>query len=257
MAKSKTKQAKRLSPAAGIGLVLMAILLAFNGYTLAKYIKETTKEPLYAAENFYFESDLLKEASSDADIPSYTLQDGSTIISFTLKNYPDELRTSELDITYTAVLYKDGETDPADTKTGTINGLAKNDAVVEFDIPASDSSTTYLVEVTAAPYETTLKGKFVIPPKSPELSFSVSDAPGSAVLRLTVTTGNYAGNATIYWPQEVLPDNTDPLMTDATGSSHTVRFEKDYSEYTFIFFKTNPSNNYPTGYTGTFQVIAN
>ena len=77
---NKTKQKKRLSPIMGIGLLLIVSLLAFNGYTLAKYIFGHEQEAVFVAKDFYFESDLLK--STDVNLSQYTLQTGVNDITF-------------------------------------------------------------------------------------------------------------------------------------------------------------------------------
>ena len=83
---------------------------------------------------------------------------------------------------------------------------------------------------------------------SEKISYNVSDASGSPNLKLTVTTAEFSGSVTISWPEGVLPDNTDPLLENASGNSCTVTLEK-YSEYTFQFFKTDPSQDHTQNIT--------
>ena len=219
-----------------IGLLFLAVAVVFNGYTLAKYFMEKNKKVPIAAKNFYFESDLL--AVSGGALPQYTLQAGVNNISFCLKNYPDELRSSEVDIAYTVVLKK--EDAEKETKTGTIVA-GRNDVPISF---ADLEAGTYTVTATATkPYTQTLQARFTIVNTDYDLSCIVSDAAGSPNLKVTVTTTDYSGPIEVSWPDGVLPDNTDELLENAQGNNYTIQVNEQ-SEYTFQFFKTNPNADY-------------
>jgi len=260
------QRVRSLPPVMWIGLVLIAVLLAYNGITIAKYITSHEKEPLYVAENFYFESDMLKTAATEADVPVYTLAAGGTSLGFKLKNYTDTLRYSEVDVGF-SVQITDVDEDPVSPSvSANICGTAVTDPAA-FVIPGDtcqdaavvigglEPGNTYLVSVNASPYAATLKGKFTIPAADNKVSFTISDAVNSFDLKMTVVTGDKGGEATIKWPGEVLPDNTDPLMAGATGTSHVINLEKN-SSYTFTFFKTDPSQKYDTSHPkyGEFSV---
>lgn len=235
-------QKKRQIPTSlKIGLLLLAVVVLFNSYTLAKYFMEEDREELYVAKNFYFESDLLSVATGA--IPHYTLKAGEDTISFDLMNYPDALRSSEVDISYTVVLTKDGA--EKKSTSGTI-AVGQNSVSVSFD---GLDAGTYVVTATATgPYTQTLQGRFTVVGADYGLSYSVNDAAGSPNIKVTVTTTDYFGNIVISWPGSVLPDNTDPLLQNATEGSHTIEV-KAQSEYTFQFFKTNPNENYSSHIT--------
>ena len=132
--------------------------------------------------------------------------------------------------------------------------LCSTDKICIYDIKSGRNSVsisfdnltpgTYTVTATATkPYTKTLQARFTIVSTDYELSYSVSDAPNSPYLKVTVTTTDYSGDIVISWPEGVLPDNTDPLLKNADGQSCVISV-KAQSEYTFQFFKTNPSNNY-------------
>ena len=236
MNQTEKNQTKRTSMALRVGLLLLAVVVLFNGYTLAKYYMEKEQKEPIIAKNFYFESDLL--AVSTGTMPQYTLKAGVDDISFSLMNYPDELRTSEVDISYTAVLTKDGAEEK--TTSGTI-AAGKNSVDVVFE---NLSAGNYIVTAKATdPYTQTLQGRFTIVDANDGLSCSVSDAPRSPNLKVTITTTDYSGNIVISWPAGVLPDNTDPLLQRAGGQNCTVAV-KEQSEYTFQFFKTDPNADY-------------
>ena len=238
---NKTK--KRLSPIMGIGLLLIVSLLAFNGYTLAKYIFGHEQEAVFVAKDFYFESDLLKP--TDVNLPQYTLQTGVKDIIVTLKNYPDELRTSEVDIAYSVTLKKDGDSEPV-TKTGTLEIAEKNE-IISFDNLAPG---TYTVTATATkPYTKTLRAEFVVTGMDNNIRWKVNDNAQSPFLQLIVQTADSAGAIRISWPNGVVPDNTDALLAGAISNDG----DEDYfvsmqanAEYAFVFFKEDPDRNYST-----------
>ena len=241
---------KKQFPLSGMGISLLVILLTFSGYTAAKYVRSQKEEPLYVAKSFYFESDLLEAPASNGEIPKYTLQDGESTIAFQLKNYPDDLRTSEVDITYTVKLTTtDGMavTDQID-KEGTLGSNAQTAIPVSF---TGLSAGSYLVTAVATdPYISTLQAEFTIEGLSMDINSSVRDGAGSPNLMVTVTTTDYEGHITISWPDGVLPDNTDPLLETVSGNSCTVNMKK-HSEYTFQFFKTNTKEDYTNKITVT------
>ena len=89
-----------------------------------------------------------------------------------------------------------------------------------------------------------MQGQFTIIGENHKPKYEVHDEKGSPFLHITVTTTDYAGTVKIAWPTGgVYPDNTDPLLKDATGNSCNVVMEAQ-SEYTFKFFKSNPQDVY-------------
>lgn len=227
---------KRSPMALKIGLLLLAVVVLFNGYTLAKYFIEKDQKVPIVAKSFYFESDLL--AVDTITIPQYTLQAGLDEISFSLMNYPDKLRDSEVNISYSVSLSKDGS--EIQSTSGTIEA-GRNSVPIKFD---DLSPGTYTITATATnPYTQTLRGRFTIVGTDYGLNYTVSDASGSPNLKVTVTTTDYSGDIVISWPAGVLPDNTDPLLRSAAGQRCTIQVNAQ-SEYTFQFFKTNPNADY-------------
>ena len=246
MKQNKTKGTGllKLSPVTWVGLTLVLALMLFNGYSLGKYMKEHQKEPLYVAENFYFESDLLRAPDNTGAIPAYTLKAGEKQFTFALRNYTDELRYSEVDIRYTVtVTDEEGNAVQTDHIAGTIaKGTCNQTSVQLSPLPAG----TYIATAASAPYFTQLKAKFTVVNAVDALDFTVTDTKDAPTLQLTLETGEQAGNVVIRWPNGVLPDNSDPLMAGAEGTNggeHIVTVEKNAS-YTFIFFKKNPSETY-------------
>lgn len=230
---------RRMPLAAWIGFGLAAVLLVFNGYTAAKYYetREVEKRPVYAAQEFYFESDLLSETGS-----KYTLQSGVDTISFTLRNYADELRSSDCEISYEVTLSSSSE-----KKQGTIPA-GKNEVPLEF---TNLEAGTYTVTAKAtAPYTAELKANFVVQADE-RVGISVRDSKGSADVLVTLKTVDFEGPVTLNWPDGLLPDNTDPLLSSATGDSTVIDLEAS-SSYTFRFLKKTPDSDTVCSYD-TFE----
>ena len=233
----RKKDKNKIKTGLNLNLILLILIpTLLIGLTVAKYIKEEQLEVAYQAKNFYFQSDLLTES---VEVPEYTYSEGIDTISFYLKNNDDSLRYSEVDISYTATITKDGEI--CDTKEGTILKDAVNLERVEFtNLEAGE----YIVTAKAtSPYEKTLSGKFTISPKNENIEYEVIDTANNPVIKLTITTKDYAGDIVIAYPEGVVPDNTNEKLTEVTTSNVTTTFEEN-SSYTFTFLKTNPVNVY-------------
>lgn len=227
------KKAKRgLSVFSACMLVFLACAVCLSAFVLAKYQADQKKDTVVAAKAFYFESDLLSE-----DNPTYTLAAGTKSITVCLRNHADALRHSEVNIAYKVTAT--GQT----AKTGTLTGGKKSDADVTFDNLAAG---TYTVTAEAtSPYSEKLSATFVIPATQGQVEHSVLDAKNSPVLRLTVWSNDYSGSVQISWPEGTYPDNTDPLLANASNSTRkiTVSFKND-AEHTFVFFKNDPKSQF-------------
>lgn len=230
----ETNNRKRLSLAAK-GFVCFAVaLVLLSGYSIAKYISSEKEEPLYVAKNFYFESDILTVGTNGV-YPEYVLQAGVDDIELTLKNYPDELRYSEVNI--------EGEVNLGDVeeKVFQLTGNQKTDQKIVFENVAP--GTYIIIAKATSPYIKTLGAKITVVGLDSNLKYSVNDAKESPNLLVTINTTDYEGNASIEWPSGVVPDNTDPLLSEAEGNSCIIQMKKN-SEYTFQFFKIDPNEDY-------------
>ena len=264
---------KKLPLVGQCGLLLIAVLLAFNGYTVAKYVFQQEDEPVYAAENFYFESDALKEQSATG-YPSYTLKRGVDAITVDLRNYPDALRRSEVDLKYevrlinkkdsseiaavTGTLYKEG------TSVGSSNGMVDtHDIAICFSDETEqnqetwkstralhttimkkvklDAGTYTVIASVFEPYKhaenEVLKADYIVSDVAEDINFSVADAINSPILRLTITTADMGGEYRISWKDSsITADNTDPKIKNIKNDSCDIELKGD-SQYTIVFFK--------------------
>lgn len=218
-------------------VALVAVSIAF-----AKYYYEYEKNSLYEAENFYFNSDLLKSEGT-----SYDFKKGVDFIKLNIANNIDSLRYTEIDTTYQVVITdmagntivdKNGQT--IDKITGTLSGDKINSEEITF---SNLKDGTYKVVATAlTPYVKQLEATFVISNNDNNVYYEVSDSAGSTVLYLTITTKDYNGNINITIPTGLLPDSNDVAMENVNienSKTFSVNFKAN-SEYSFKFFKEEP-----------------
>lgn len=237
--KKRKKQSLRV-------LLLTAVvvwLLGVGGLS-AKYVYQQSQLNKVTAGEFYFTSDLLSTGGKE-----YTLSADTTSINITLRNYEDELRWADSDISYTYTVKK-GDTD---VKSGRGTLSHKSTEKSEDTIPLSDlTAGTYTVTAQAySPFKETLKGTFVIPAEDKNISYSVSDSSGSAYALLTISTKGYSGKASISWPEDLIPDSTQEALKNVksydnntyTAGNVSVKLEK-FSSYTYRFFKSDISHTY-------------
>jgi len=230
-------------------------VIALGSLSFAKYKMEGgSGSGFYEAETFCFESNLLAEESEEGTYPSYELQEGVDTITVVLKNYPDDLRFAQMDITYIVELMQGGEV--IESEEGTLETKAggsapgKNDETVSFD--GLEPGIYRVRAKSLAPYAVTLQGDFVLTGEDEALNWTLNDGKNSPDLLVTVTTKDYEGTAEISWPEGVYPDNTDAMLEDASGSRHQVELEA-HSQYSFRFFKASPGTVY-TRAGGEFSV---
>lgn len=220
-----------------IYILIIAVLLGFFmlGSSKAKYVTNEKEADSYVAKNFYFESNLLAESTK-----TYTYGKGKNTIEFTIYNNADELRISEVDINYTAVL-TDINGNELETKNGTLASGTISTQTIKFE---NLSTGTYNVTVqSTAPYTKTLSGTFYITEKEESLNYEVSDIANSSILYLTINTKDYAGNVLITYPEGLQIDNTDLNIQNQTSNTITVNLKAN-SEYSLIFFKEDATRIY-------------
>ena len=62
---------------------------------------------------------------------------------------------------------------------------------------------------------------------------------------MTITTEDFDGNVTITWQGGYVPDNSETILREATGNSHTAKLS-GHSVYTLKFYKTDSNATYNT-----------
>lgn len=204
-------------------IVLLCILS--GGFVFAKYFTDLgNSDGTVKAGSFYFTSNLL-------DGESHTLAPGSESVTFTLGNHADDLRYSEVDITYTVTVDNGATVDKA---TGTLTKGVVND--VKITISNLAPGKTYKVTAEGkGGYSKTLTATIVVPADKSKLYYDTDTSVSEYTLLTVWNEGNASGTVTITYTG--IPDNTNPNMTDWTtnGSDKSVTLEP-YESKVFRFF---------------------
>lgn len=224
--------------------VLTAVLI---GTVIGKYRQQFNSYGSARALDFYFTSDFL-------DGRNHSIAPGTTEFSFTLSNHADDLRFSEMDITYTVEVKKDGGTEATgvkiainnvDNKTGKMDKDGKRDDTVKI---SSLTSGKYTITAKAtggadptngsAGYLKTLTATIDIPAEGAKLFQHTDSYPD--YIQLTIwNEGDQKGTVSISYTG--IPDNTNPNMTDWVSSNGTAVMKDNieiepYSSKVFRFF---------------------
>lgn len=224
------------------GAILLGLLTAGGA---ARYTHLESKANEGSSQQFYFTSDYLTEAGK-----TYQLSENTTSLKIELRNYVDALRWSDETISYTCSIKKYGTEMETDTM-GTISRDENKGSTAEIVIPDMSAGTYEVTATATAPFAKTLKGTFVVPQQDNAITYEVNDSSDSPYVLLTVSTKKYAGNITISWPEDVIPDSTEEAFQSCNtwnnGSYIAGRVTtavENYSSYTYQFFKTNVSQKY-------------
>lgn len=231
----------------GIWFLLLGAIIISGMFAggVAKYAHQESKDTEGSSAQFYFTSNYLMEEGKE-----YTLSANTTKLNIELRNFADNLRRSDTDISYSYSVRKDGKEIAKDVS----GSITKNEeAGTTSDITLDNMSAgTYEVTVTTkSPYKKTLTGTFIIPKANEDISYTVNDSTGSPYILLTISAKTYNGNIKISWPGGVIPDSTQQAFEKSNtwnGNAYTagtITTEvKSYSSYTYQFFKTDTSKVY-------------
>ena len=231
---------KRVNKKMIVPLMLAALLVITSvlGGVYAKYVSSQRTDGTVSAPIFYFESDLLMLQSKGKE---YTLNSSTETISFSIMNYADKWRVSEVDISYTV------EVTGGATLNTTSGKLLKGDKKTDIiTLSGLEAGKTYTVTVTG-------KGGFE---KVLSATFKVNDAETNVYkyieqtehyVLLTVWTENASGTATVTRIEGLIPDNTDARMNGWKVSDEEYTDATEYAEYsshTYRFFKETAGTSY-------------
>lgn len=225
-----------------ISLSVVFILVIAITLVLAKYIKNDNSDIGVSSQEFYFTSDYLDVEKTDKTYPEFILGKGVDDITFKLNNYIDDLQYTKADIEY-EITVTNSSNNVIMELTGSISNTNSKNSV-EITINDLDADTYVVVAKSTSPYSKTIKAKFTIQSLDEDITYTVSDASGSPIVQVTITVTDFSGNINIKWPLGVTPDNNDPLLKDAVDCSEYAVYFNKYSEYTFVFFKTNSQDKF-------------
>lgn len=226
------------------GLLLVALISYAGGTTYGKYVHQESGSGVVAAKEFYFTSDYLKPKSENA---AYTLNSGTTSITFQLRNYADALSSAEDDIAYTVTTT--GGT--LSEGSGEITKGGCNGVGITLNGLVAGQSYTVTAKGTAG-YEEILSATFTVAPAE-AVVYKYLEQTNEYVL-LTVWTENISGKAIVTFSNGLIPDNTDVAMVNVKNyaEGHYIgatfddedSFSDTYSSHTYRFFKETWGETY-------------
>lgn len=217
--------------------VCLVVLVALIGTAIGRYQRQIRSEGYARAKEFYFTSDFL-----DGRTHTITPEGTAAAFTFTLGNHADDLRFSEVDITYEVTVTPGNGVTVHYGNTGKklANGEKHDDKVTVEGLTPGE---TYTVTATGTGgYQKTLTATVKVLSTEPKV-YKYLDTTSSEYVLLTVWAQGYRGSVTITPPpaKGLIPDNTDPVMKDVlTGAviTDTTSFSDDsgYSSHTYRFF---------------------
>lgn len=229
------REAKKKYMFAGMA-VCVVLLVALIGTAIGRYQRQIRSEGYVKAKEFYFTSDFL-----DGRTHTVTPEGTAAAFTFTLGNHADDLRFSEVDITYEVkVTPGDGVTvEYHNTEKKLANGEKHDDNVTVKGLTPGE---TYTVTATGTGgYQKTLTATVKVLSTEPKV-YKYLDTTSSEYVLLTVWTQGYQGSVTITPPPAggLIPDNTDPVMnsvqTNAEFTDADSFTDNGYSSHTYRFF---------------------
>lgn len=236
---SKTKSAALKFNSLGKKKMLAIILsvtvgvtaLVGAGVTYASYKRKLATDNAVSAKSFYFVSNVLESGGIEYDLYN-------NAIKFDIMNYSDGLKTSEVDIDYNVTISSSDDKNVGNVVGTNTSGKLLKDAANKTTVTYTGLALgkTYTVTAEATkPYTKTISATFKIVEGNYEI-LSVKEDRGDYVL-LTLRTLDFADNVNITWQNGYVPDNSEPILATATGTSHTTAIAHN-SAYTLKFYKT-------------------
>lgn len=227
---------KSVDAAAAVPVACFVLLVILIGAAFGRYQRQLRSDGSVRAKEFYFTSDFL-------DGGTHTLAPGSTEVKFTLGNHADELRFSEMDISYEVdISYQEtagsgatetnGNGATVTKPTGTLNkGSVQDEEVTVSNLKAG---TYVITAVGTGGYSKTLTAKIVVPEESAQLYYHMENVSGEYILLTVWNEGDEQGSVTITYTG--IPDNTNPNMTNwTTNGTQTIQIDP-HASMVFRFF---------------------
>ncbi len=238
----KTDKRRRTQWGLLLAVLVSAAVLA-TGFTMAKYVNRWQSDPALAeAKAFYFTSDLLKEAGGD-NKTIYELYGWGEGIKIDLRNFEDEKRFSETDITYEVTCTPETGTVVQDA-AGTIPGKSVSSKAILIK-PEPGASTVTVTAKATGPYRKTLTATFTLK-ETAQPQFQIVDATGNAAAELIIKGGNTTKEFILSWnSDQMTPDRTNTLLR-FSGESQAKLTIPASGSCSILLFKSDPASDFST-----------
>lgn len=227
--KRKTQNKHALIPAPVI--LAAVILLCFAGITSARYVLQKENSTVAEAEEFYFESDFLKEESEKA---VYYMDPETTEFTIQLFNYADSKRITAGKIQYEITV--DGGTCVKGQNSGSFGGSSAETAKIQIapDDSANAERTITVTAQSTSPYSKTLKAEFIMKFGN---QFTIEDTAGNRAASLTMICADAGKTIAIHLPEGVIPDGADDRVT-YDSNTRTCGFQSEgHGIYSLVLLK--------------------
>lgn len=222
-------------------LLLLVFLLGFAGAAAARYAMRERQKGIVEANNFYFDSDFLKEESEKAE---YFIDPMETEFPIKLHNYADSQRVTQTDITY-HVKITGGTVGGNATIEGKLVGSGSQSTEISItpSAPGAEERTVIVTATSNKPYTKVLTATFVLKEGN---DYTVEDVKGNRAAVLTMTCADAEKEITITLPDGVIPDEANDRVTSSTNTSgeNICTFHSPgYGVYSLVLLKTNKELN--------------
>lgn len=250
----RRKKRLKINP---IFIISLIIILAL-GYSFAKYIIEDRSIHIQSAQQFYFNSDVLKEENTEYILKDW---DGKSEykLKINLKNYEDNLRNTNEDIIYefqTSCNNPDiAITTSIDNKTKSLTGKTNSEEIININInPKKIFTKEDYVEIDVSaiaqiPYEKTISAKFKIYVQDIiNYKTNLIDSIGSEYATLNIETYNNNQRLTIsYDNAKTILDMNNEIFKETTitqqGNKNNILITLNSNSIYNLTFIKNDFNN--------------
>lgn len=183
-------------------------VLSAGTLTLSRYVLRQREQQLATPQNFYFESDYLKESAEKA---FYFIDPKTDSFQITLYNAADLHRWAASDISYTVTATG---ADVEDSGHGLLKGAQPSTGLLTITPTLTEGEFTVTAQASA-PYEKLLTATFRLARGN---QYHVEDTQGNTAAVLTITCIDNGGPISLLLPAGVVPDTTDDRVAPAENS---------------------------------------
>lgn len=234
-------------------IIFIVILVVLNlaGITLAKYVSDFYSNRVMAmADKFYFTSDFLSVSGMKHELLNWDTKSKYTFM-IDAKNWEDDLRISEMDISYEITVsegctYKvNAETTGSGTHTIAKDKKQTDKIIVTVPEGITLPDNTVNVTITAkmindTGYAKTMTGSFKLKKKAEVFEYKIEKNRDYIDVLIGADMDN---SFTVKYPSCLKPDNTIEELKNAVNGSAKFTIAKDKSRMLRFFITGEMKNN--------------